>query len=213
MADDLVRLLDALEIDRVDLAGHDWGGYIGFLLCLRNPERVRRYLALNIIHPWLRLRPRDLLGLPKLSYQWIVATPILNRRVLANPNFVHRFLKTGSLHKDAWTDADVEAFAAPLRDPDRVRASAAIYRLFNTHELLPLLRGRYRRYRLRAPTLLLFGARDLVMSAEQLRGFEPYADDMRVELVSDAAHFIVEEKPDLVAERALELFAAERATA
>jgi pimeloyl-ACP methyl ester carboxylesterase len=37
-ATDTVALLDALGLDRVDLVGHDWGGFSGFLLCLR---RVR----------------------------------------------------------------------------------------------------------------------------------------------------------------------------
>jgi hypothetical protein len=32
------------------------GGWIGFLLCLRAPERFERYLALNIVHPWIELR-------------------------------------------------------------------------------------------------------------------------------------------------------------
>jgi pimeloyl-ACP methyl ester carboxylesterase len=38
----------------VKLVGHDWGGWIGFLLCLKAPQRFERYLGLNILHPWLR---------------------------------------------------------------------------------------------------------------------------------------------------------------
>ena len=52
MARDVLAVLDALEVDRVKLLGHDWGGWIGFILCLRAPERFDRYLALNILHPW-----------------------------------------------------------------------------------------------------------------------------------------------------------------
>ncbi|MGZ5309773.1 MAG: alpha/beta fold hydrolase [Solirubrobacterales bacterium] len=208
MALDLVALLDTLEIESVNLAGHDWGGYIGFLLAILHPDRVRRYLACNIIHPWMRLRRRDLRRLPRTTYQWVLSTPGLNRRVIDHPAFMHRFLKTGSPHKDAWTDADVELFAERLRDPARVRASAAIYRTWNLREFWPMVRGRYRDKRLHAPTLLLFGTGDFVIRPHDLEGYEPYADDMRVELVDDAAHFIVEEKPELVSERALSHFAA-----
>ena len=35
-----------------------------------------------------------------------------------------------------------------------------------------------------------------------LEGFEPYADDMSVELVPGCGHFIVDERPELVVERA-----------
>ena len=52
MADDVLAVLDALGIERVKLVGHDWGGWIGFLLALRAPERFDRYLALNILPPW-----------------------------------------------------------------------------------------------------------------------------------------------------------------
>ncbi len=38
------------------LAGHDWGGYVGFLLALEHPERVKGFLALNMLPPW---PPRD----------------------------------------------------------------------------------------------------------------------------------------------------------
>lgn len=56
-------LLEVLGLERVRLGGHDWGGFVGFLLCLRRPDLVERYLALNIIHPWPRLDPRGMLDL------------------------------------------------------------------------------------------------------------------------------------------------------
>ena len=45
-----------------------------------------------------------------------------------------------------------------------------------------------------------------VLTARMLHGYEPYADDMSVELVDDAGHFIAEDCPQLVAERALVFF-------
>jgi pimeloyl-ACP methyl ester carboxylesterase len=213
MAEDVVRLLDALELEEVNLIGHDWGGYIGFLLGILHPRRVRRYLALNITHPWIRGPEsagealRRWTEIPRLAYQLPIITPGVNRRVLNHPGFMPRFLKGTAAHRDAWTEADVEIFRAPLREPDRLRASAAIYRTFLARELVPLIRGKYRRHQLHAPTLLLFGLRDMVMTPDQLGGFERYADDMHLELVEDAGHFIGEEKPDLVAARARDLFA------
>ena len=49
----MLAVMDELGLERVKLVGHDWGGWIGFLLCLRAPERFDRYLALNILHPWI----------------------------------------------------------------------------------------------------------------------------------------------------------------
>ena len=59
------------------------------------------------------------------------------------------------------------------------------------------------------PTLILFGERDRYVSPKLLPGYEPYADDMEVELVPDSGHFVVDEKPDLVIDRA-RAFLAER---
>ena len=45
MADDVLAVLDQLGLERVKLVGHDWGGWIGFLLALRAPDRFSRFLA------------------------------------------------------------------------------------------------------------------------------------------------------------------------
>ncbi len=56
VASDVLALLDALGLDRVLLVAHDWGGYIGYLMVLRAPERFDGYLALNMGYPWVTAR-------------------------------------------------------------------------------------------------------------------------------------------------------------
>ena len=53
-AADLVALRDALGLERVDLAGHDWGGLVALLAALRAPGRVRTVAAVSSVHPWTR---------------------------------------------------------------------------------------------------------------------------------------------------------------
>ena len=71
---------------------------------------------------------------------------------------------------------------------------------------IPGVAQRYHGLRLTVPTRLVFGARDLYVSTALTRGWGDHADDMAIEYVPDSGHFIAEEKPELVAERALELF-------
>jgi pimeloyl-ACP methyl ester carboxylesterase len=208
MARDLLSFLDTLGIEETFLAGHDWGGYIGYLLALLHPERVRAYLACNIIHPWLSANPPTLSRLPRTFYQWIVSTPGLNRAVLARREVIRSFFRTGSGRPEAWSDQDVEIFAERFRHADRVRASAGIYGNFLFREFLPLISGRYDGRRLTVPTLALFGTGDFVMNEAMMEGYESHADDMRLELVPGAGHFIVEEQPRLVADRCLSHFGA-----
>jgi pimeloyl-ACP methyl ester carboxylesterase len=47
MADDMLKLLDQLKIDRVDIVGWSDGGIIGLDLAIHHPERVRRLVAIG----------------------------------------------------------------------------------------------------------------------------------------------------------------------
>lgn len=44
LADDTIRLLDALGLERVDYLGHSTGGAIGQVLAVENPERIGRLI-------------------------------------------------------------------------------------------------------------------------------------------------------------------------
>ena len=47
MSDDMVKVLDSLNINRVDVVGWSDGGIIGLDLAMRHPERVRRLVAIS----------------------------------------------------------------------------------------------------------------------------------------------------------------------
>jgi pimeloyl-ACP methyl ester carboxylesterase len=205
LASDVLALLDALELDRVGLIGHDWGGWIGFLLCLRAPERFERFLALNTGHPWPSADAGTALSLWRFAYMFAIGAPWTGPwlvRTQAN-GLMERVLRGNAVRPDAFSDEDIRIFADRLREPARAEASSLLYRNFVTREQLALVRGRYRSQRLRTPTRMLFGTQDPVITPRMLDGYQPYADDMSIELVDDAGHFIAEDRPDLVARRAL----------
>jgi pimeloyl-ACP methyl ester carboxylesterase len=206
MADDVLAVLDQLGIERVKLVGHDWGGWIGFLLCLKAPQRFERYLSLNIIHPWVRRR-RMLENLWRFSYQWLILSPGIGYRLHRGGRFVPRVLVGASTRKEVWDEATIRAFADNLAEPARAWAGVQMYRVMYLREVGPSLRGRYARQRLTVPTRHLHGVDDAALRPELLEGYERHADDMSVELVADCGHFIADERPDLVAERAREFFA------
>ena len=206
IARDQVNLLDALGIDDVYLVGHDWGGFAGFLMCLLWPERVRRFLATNTGHPFPSRNARSLLASWRFAYQLPLVAPILGPRATRISGYVRAMLTGGA--GGAFTAEEIEAFAAPLRDPARAKATASYYRSFQARDMPKLLAGRWTKYRLRTPTRMLYGTGDFVVRPSMLEGYERHADDMQVEHVDGVSHFIVDERPDLVAERALEFFAA-----
>jgi pimeloyl-ACP methyl ester carboxylesterase len=203
MADDVLAVLDELGIERVKLVGHDWGGWIGFLLCLREPQRFERFFALNIVPPWVTTRA--IVGhLWRFWYQQLVLTPVVGYRLHRGGQFIRKILVGGSTNKEAWSDEDLAAFADNLAEPARSRAGVQLYRVFNWRETGPIVRGRYADAKLTVPTLMLFGEDDFVLRPSMLAGYQRHADEMKIELVPNCGHFIVEEKSDLVIQRARE---------
>jgi len=207
LATDVLAVLDALGLERVKLVGHDWGGWIGYLLCLRAPERFERYLALNILTPWVN--PRMIVPeLWRFTYQPLVASPFLGYRLHAGGTLVPKVLLGASVVRDNFDAETLHIFSDNLAQPDRARACVQMYRVFLTREQPDLIRGRYAGQRLTVPTLQLHGTDDAALRPRMLAGWQRHADDMRVELVEGCGHFIADEAPDLVAERAVAFFGA-----
>ena len=191
-AKDLIALLDAMGLDRVQLVGHDWGAMAGFMACIDTPDRFERYIALGIVHPFREPDPRAALGLWRLWYQAVLATPVLGGQLVERvPGFLERVLRSATVRQEAFTDNDIEVYDQTL-DP---HTTVQTYRSFLTHELMPMARGRWNR-RLSVPTRLMVGDHDPVATRDTLGGYEKYAEDMDVEVLDGVGHYVPEEAPD-----------------
>jgi len=192
LAGDLLALLDALDLERVRLVGHDWGGFAGFLACLRAPERFERLVALSIVSPWLRLplSPRPVVA---AWYQFAIMAPFLGRRIAGHPGFTRMLLRLGS--RRALGDDDLGPYVEQFRDPARARATVALYRSFQLLELWPMVLGRYADRRLTVPTLAMYGEHDPIVREGTFATAERHADSLVVECIPGAGHFLPEEVP------------------
>ena len=207
LVDDIVGIIDALGLERVNLIGHDWGGWVGFLLCLREPRRVEHFLALAILHPWIRFDWTLARNLWRFGYQGIISSPFLGAWLIRqHPGLIGRLMRWDSAGGSHWSEQDLRWYTDVLREPARAQASVQLYRTFLMREALPVLRGRYRTTRLHVPTLVLAGALDITVPPVLLRNYEPYADAMSVEVIPDTGHFLPEECPALLAERSRAFF-------
>lgn len=207
LADDVLAVLDELGLERVKLVGHDWGAWIGFLLCLREPERFQRYLALNILPPWTSMRAMAP-HLWRFWYQWLILSPGIGYRLHRSGKFVPKVLAGASVRREVWDDATLHAFSDTFMEPERAMAAVQMYRVFNLREARDIAKGRYAKARLQVPSKLLFGTGDAALNHNLLAGYERHADDMQLEKIDGCGHFIADEMPQLVAERAREFFTA-----
>jgi pimeloyl-ACP methyl ester carboxylesterase len=113
----MTALLDALELDRVDVIGNSMGGRVALELALSAPERVNRVVLLAPALAWLRARPfapylrlvAPQLGLIQPAPRWIV-------------EHIVRYVIPGS--DTEWTAAGIDEFLRSYLTP---RGRAAFY--------------------------------------------------------------------------------------
>jgi len=205
LADDAVALLDVLGMPRAHVIGHDWGGWTALLLGLAHPERVQTLMAASVLHPW-QPRDRALKNIWRFAYQVPLATPVLSERLVRSSGFITKVIRSGWADKSRWDDAAARSFEAVLREPTGARTSHLMYRSFLLHEISAPLRGTFAGNRLEMPARLLIGERD-PLGARLAADFERHGADASWEVVPGAGHFLPEERPELVSERALALLA------
>jgi pimeloyl-ACP methyl ester carboxylesterase len=199
LADDVLALLDALGIERAGYLGHDWGGWTGWLLGIRAPRRFTRMMLASIVHPWTP-RLAALLNSWRMLYQYPLAAPLLGPALVRDGRALRMALRR------SMDDAAATVFTDVLREPARAHASSLLYRHFQLRDLPALAAGRLADARIELPVKLLFGRRDGAQSVAQLAGVERHVPRVEVELV-DAGHLLVDERPELVADRARAWFA------
>jgi pimeloyl-ACP methyl ester carboxylesterase len=201
VAADVLALLDALGLQRVLLVGHDWGGFVGYRMVLGAPERFEGYLACNMAHPWQNTRTVAPHLWRFMLYQPFVASigMLLQQRTPYLEKVVYR-VAAPKMPRDV-----VRVYAERFRDPICARTATDTYRTFLLHEFPAAARHPEDR-RITIPVRALFGRSDTAIHASMAAPETARADDYQVEFV-DSGHFIVDERPDLVRAKLLDLAA------
>jgi pimeloyl-ACP methyl ester carboxylesterase len=192
VAADVLALMDAMDLDRMLLVGHDWGGFVGYRMLLSAPERFDGYLVMNMAHPWQT--PRTVL--PHLwrfaLYQPFVASVgmALQQRTGYLEKLIYRVGAPG-LDRNV-----VRVYSERFRDPVVARAATDTYRTFLLREFPSAARHPEER-RITKPVRVLFGRNDTAVHGSMASPATAKADDYTVDFV-DASHFVIDERPDLV---------------
>jgi pimeloyl-ACP methyl ester carboxylesterase len=202
LIDDLLALLEELGIERIRYVGHDWGAFLGFLLCLRADHPVERMVLMSALPPWPPPGGPDLKGVATFTYQLPMVAPAPGP---FKTRAAEAALRVG--RSDDWAPEELDAYLAPMHLPRGRRATTLLYRTFLLRELAPIARGKYLSRRMSVPTRFLIGERDLFYDPSLEKLLRLNADDIELEAVAGARHFLPEERPDVVRDRVLEFLA------
>ncbi len=202
VASDLLVLLDALGVDKSLLVGHDWGGYLGYLMALREAKRFDGFVALNIPHPWQTFRSAAPHVWRFMGHMPLVAT--FGVRLHQRTAFVERVFKAALTDRGSMNADEIREFSERFRDPVCAETARDTYRTFLTREIAAGVRRPETR-RLSIPIRVLHGVDDVAIHPSLASAETALADDYEVSYVEGAGHFIADERPDLVRDRLIAL--------
>lgn len=192
---DIATLLERLDASPAHVVGHDWGAAVAFGVAVAHPERVRTLTVTNGPYPpalkvaWGR-SPRAALG---SSYMALFQLPWLPERLMMAlaPRLLAAMAPTGFsaatlgwYRREAWSSPG--AFRGPLM----------WYRALRF--------GGFPRGRVTAPTRLVWGARDAIMSVAVARASATIAERAEVRVVDEAGHFLPAEAPQTLVSAVLD---------
>lgn len=174
---DVLALLDHLQIDRVDLVGHDWGGIIAWQIAALAPERVRRLVVLSTGHPSAIARAGLMQRLRMMYVLGFILPGIAEHVLRAGDFFAMRQFTSEPDQAGLWK--------RDLSRPGRLSAGLNYYRA-NLSLALP------HPYPLvKAPVMGIWSDHDPALGEKQMRDSAAYVDgEFRFERVHGADHWL-----------------------
>jgi len=188
LTDDIVGLVNALEYEKVNLVGHDWGAVAAWMMGIRNPERLHRLGIMNVPHPAVmkRFLQRDPEQLRRSWYVFLFQLPWLPEKGMRAKNWrgAERVLRgSGKIH--TFTNRDIAEYKKAWSQPGAMTAMINWYRAAFRYRSWAPKDGR-----VKVPTLMLWGMKDFALSHRMARPSLDYCDEGKLVLFEDATHWV-----------------------
>lgn len=200
---DLVAAIDAVGAPLEALVAHDWGGAVAWNLAVQRPELLKRLVIVNSPHlgAFLRELQHNPVQQQASAYMNFLVRPDA-AALLAADDYRRLWKFFGDAdwltddvrqrYRDVWDrglDGALNYYrASPLRPP--TSADDAVMKLSFAREAMTV----------KLPTLVIWGEQDIALPPSLLDGLDEWVQDMRLVRVPEATHWIVHERPALIAD-------------
>ena len=199
---DILGLINALDYEKVNLVGHDWGAAVAWSLGIQNPERLHRLGVLNVPHPAVmqRFLRRDFEQLRRSWYIFFFQLPWIPEAAVRAQNW-HRMIRAlrESGRANTFTDEDIEKYQDAWSQPGAITAMINWYRAAARYQILMS-----EDTCVKVPTLMLWGMKDFALSHRMARPSMDYCKDGRLLFFPEATHWIQRDEAEEVNRHLLE---------
>lgn len=186
---DIKGLCAALNLEKVTLAGHDWGGMVAWCLAEQYPNLLNKIIILNAPHPKIFLDSLISDKKQQQSSSYIFRFQSEGGDFLKENNF--QFLQlavfAGARNPKAFTKEDKKRYFEAWSQPGAITAGVNYYRAFPTS-----YKGTGM---IDVPTLVIWGMRDIFLRPKLLDRIPEFVKDLRVVRIEDSSHWILHDAP------------------
>ena len=196
LVQDVIGLIDALDYDKVNLIGHDWGAAVAWMLGIGHPERVHQLGIINVPHPAVmkRFLQRDLEQLRRSWYIFFFQLPWLPEAGMRADDWrgASRAMRgSGNVH--AFTDEDIEKYKEAWAQPGAMTAMINWYRAAARYPIqIP------KDACVKVPTLMLWGMKDFALSHRMARPSMDYCTNGKLLFFPESTHWVQHEEAGAV---------------
>ena len=204
---DALALMDALDVRHFTLAGHDWGGAVAWTTALYHPLRVKRLIIVNAPHPFVFQRSLIEDEAQRRASQYITffRSPAAEAGITAMG--LEAFLEKVLLSHSDGSKLPAEERQAYLEDWKQPGALTAMLNWYRAATMVVPAPGEEAELpmwtrapfpKLRLPTLVIWGLKDVALLPIQLETLGSVVADLRLVTSPSAGHFIPWEEPGTV---------------
>lgn len=186
VSEDVLGILDALSIRRVQLVAHDWGAALGWRIAAEHPDRVSRYVAMSVG------APGGPTSIAQREKSWYIAffrqAGTAETQLMANNWQLFR--------EWARNPKDIDRYIANLSRPGALTAGLNWYRASGGQ---PAAGTGAPPPRVTVPVLGIWSSGDAYLTETPMKtSGERIAGPFRYEKVEGASHWLMVDKPEVV---------------
>ena len=209
---DIVALIEELGGRVEALVAHDWGGAVAWNLAVQRPETMRHLIIVNSPHPatFLRCLQHDAEQQAASAYMNFLCRPDAESLLAENdfarlwPFFDNMGASDPSRPGGGWLTEAIrqryrQVWNAGLRGGCNYYRASPIRPATAEDSAVLTLRLPAEAVTVRLPTLVIWAEDDVALRPVLLDGLDEFVRDLRLVRVPGATHWIVHERPMLIA--------------